>query len=154
MKLLPNEEKIVTSNGDKIILTDHRIQMTDRLWGQSYTISIFLEDISSIEIKYRSRILLLVLGVASVLAGFFLAGQHRMNDEMISGLILGAIFFVIWWFTRKHIISISSNGGAKLHFIVQGMSDEKVNDFVYKLSVAKQTRVNQLSNNSHLKISS
>ena len=72
MKLLPNEEKLITSNEDKIVLTNHRIQMTDSFWGQSFTISIFLEDISSIEIKYKSNILLLILGAICVLGGFYM----------------------------------------------------------------------------------
>lgn len=145
MKLLPNEENLVTSNGDKIILTNHRIQMTDSVWGQSFTVSIFLEDISSIEIKYKSNILLLILGAICVLGGFYMAGQHGGNDGMIGGLVLGGIFFAIWWFTRKHIISISSDGGASLNFMVQGMGDEKINNFVHDVSLAKQKRVNQLA---------
>jgi hypothetical protein len=145
MKLLPNEEKLITSNADKIILTNHRIQMTDSVWGQSFTVSIFLEDISSIEIKYKSNILLIILGVICVLGGFYMAGQSRGSEGMIGGLVLGAIFFAIWWFTRKHIISIASDGGASLNFMVQGMGDEKINDFIHNVSLAKQTRVNQLA---------
>lgn len=145
MKLLPNEEKLITSNADKIILTNHRIQMTDSVWGQSFTVSIFLEDISSIEIKYKSNILLIILGVICVLGGFYMAGQSRGSEGMIAGLVLGGIFFAIWWFTRKHIISISSDGGSSLNFMVQGMGDEKINDFVHNVSLAKQTRVNQLA---------
>jgi len=149
MKLLPNEEKLVTSNEDKIFLSNHRIQMTDSAWGQSFTISIFLEDISSIEIKYKSNILLLILGAICVLGGFYMGGfnfiQGRGGEGMISGLVVGGIFFAIWWFTRKHIISISSDGGSSLKFMVQGMGDDKINDFVHNVLLAKQTRVNQLA---------
>lgn len=61
MKLLPNENKLLTLNEDKIILTNLRIQMTDSVWGQSFSISIFLEDISSIESKYKSNIVQLII---------------------------------------------------------------------------------------------
>ena len=144
MKLLPNEEKLITSNADKIILTNHRIQMTDSVWGQSFTISIFLEDISSMEIKYKSNILFIILGVICVLGGVYTAGQHGGSEAMIGGLVLGGIFFALWWFTRKHIISISSDGGASLNFMVQGMGKDKIADFIHNVSLAKQTRVNQL----------
>ena len=60
------------------------------------------------------------------------------------GLFLGVIFFGIWRFTRKHVVSISSVGGSSLNFEVQGMDDDKIADFVYKVSLAKQTRVNQI----------
>ena len=145
MKLLPNEEKLITSNEDKIILTNHRIQMTDSVWGQSFTISIFLEDISSIEMKYKSNILFIILGVICVLGGVYMGGQNGGSESMIGGLVLGGIFFALWWFTRKHIISISSDGGASLNFMVQGMGDEKIANFIHNVSLAKQTRVNQLA---------
>lgn len=145
MKLLPNEEKLITSNEDKIILTNHRIQMTDSVWGQSFTVSIFLEDISSIEIKYKSNILLLILGAICVLGGFYVGGQGSGIEGMLGGIVLGGIFFAVWWFTPKHIISISSDGGASLNFMVKGMGDDKINDFVHNVSLAKQTRVNQLA---------
>ena len=141
MNLLPNEEKLVSSNEDKIILTNHRIHLTDSVWGQSFTISIFLEDISSIEIKYKSTILFIILGVLCILGGFYASAQ---GGSFLGGIFLGGIFLALWWFTRKHVVSVSSNGGSSLNFIVQGMADEKISDFVHKISVAKQTRVNQI----------
>lgn len=143
MKLLPNEEKLITSNSEKIILTNHRIQMTESVWGQSFTISIFLENISSFEIKYKNNILFFILGLICLGGGIFMAGQE-VSEGLIGGLVLGSIFFALWRGTRKHIISISSDGGASLNFIVQGMSDDAIADFIHKVSVAKQTRVNQL----------
>lgn len=143
MKLLPNEEKLITANEDKIILTNHRIEMTDSVWGQSFTISIFLEDISSLEIKYKSNIIFIILGVICLLGGVYMAGQGG-SEAMIGRLVLGGIFFALWWFSRKHIISISSKGGTSLNFMVQGMGDDKIADFIQNVSLAKQTRVNQL----------
>jgi hypothetical protein len=51
MKKLENENVILTSNNDKVILTDHRIHMKVKDWGIDYSIGIFLEDISSIEVQ-------------------------------------------------------------------------------------------------------
>jgi hypothetical protein len=143
MKLLPNEVKILSSNSEKVILTDHRVQLTDIVAGGSFTISIFLEDISSIETRYKSNIWLLILGGISVLGGLLIPGRYGGN-HLGPGLVVGLIFFVIWWFTRKHIVAISSNGGSALNFIAEGMSAETINDFVYNVSVAKQKRVNAL----------
>ncbi len=143
MKLLPNEDRLLSSNGDKVILTNYRILMTESVWGQSFSISIFLEDISSIETKYKSNIFLLIIGAICVLVGFYSA-TNGGGQAMVIGVVIGGIFFAIWWFTRKHIISISSNGGALLNFMVQGMDDDIINNFVYRVSLAKLTRVNQL----------
>ncbi|MEI6142597.1 MAG: hypothetical protein WCP85_25195 [Mariniphaga sp.] len=136
MTLLPNEAKIITSDDEKIILTNHRIQMTDSVWGQSFFISIFLEDISSITIKYKSNIIFIIL------TAFCALGSAYYQAPM--GLVPTLIFFAVFWFTRKHVISISSNGAASLIFQVEGMDDKKISDFVYEVSLAKQTRVNQL----------
>ena len=144
MKLLPNEEKVLTSNDDKIILTNYRIQMMDKEWGQAFNISIFLEDISSIEVKYKSHIYLLIIGIICVLAGFYMGGQHSGSNSLIGGLVLGGIFIAIWWFTRSHVISIGSDGGSSLNFLVTGMSEDAINDFTDKLSLAKYNRVNLL----------
>lgn len=134
MKLLPNEEKLLTSNGEKIVLTNYRIQMDDSILGQSYSISIFLENISSIEIKYKNNILFLILGALSAIGGF--AGG---SPEL--GLIVGGIFIAIWWFTRKHVVSISSDGGSSLDFQVSGMKMEQIYDFRYNVELAKQERI-------------
>lgn len=140
MKLLKDEEKLVTSNADKIILTNYRIHLKDAgELGQSFSISIFLENISSIEVKYKSNFVLLII------AAICLIGAFLMNSEMqTAGLVSAAICIVIWWFTRKHIISISSNGGSSLNFEVQGMGEDKISDFIYHISEAKLNRVNQL----------
>lgn len=144
MKLLSNEEILLTSNSDKLILTNYRIQMNEKSWGQSFSIGIFLEDISSIEVKYKSNMIMLLLGILSVLAGFYLSGKNSGDDEMLAGILIGGLLILIWWYSRKHIVSISSKGGAKLNFMVQGMGDEKISDFIHKVSLAKQNRVNQL----------
>lgn len=144
MKLLPNEQKLITSNNDNVILTDHRIYMTEKEWGEAYTISIFLEDIRSIEIKYKSYILFIVLGILFFLAGVFFSGQIGSSGGLLAGLIIGLVFLSIWRLTRKHVISITSVSGSSLNILVQGMSEGKIHDFVHTVSVAKQKRVNHL----------
>lgn len=147
MKLLPGEETVLSSNSNKVILTNHRIQLTDKRWGKSYTISIFLEDISSIETKFRSSPLLLVLAVLSVIVSIFLV-MNNVDDgipsETVGTVVLGICLLLAWVSSRRHIISIKSNGGSALNFLIKGMSKNNVEDFIYKVSEAKQNRVKQL----------
>jgi citrate lyase synthetase len=110
--------------------------MVDSVWGQANFISIFLEDISSIEVKYRSSIILLIL------CGLSAVGSLILKNP--SGFIICAVFFAAYWFTRKHVISISSKGGSSLFFQIQEMDDKKIQDFIHEVSLAKQARVNQL----------
>lgn len=146
MKLLTDEEVLLTSNNDKIILTNQRISMTEKSSGQAFSIGIFLEDISSIETKYRSFIIFIVFGVISVLGGLYASSNsyHSNGGEILLGFILGAMFLALWFFSRRHIVSIGSKGRSSLNFMVQGMSKDEINDFVYKVSQAKLNRVNQL----------
>jgi hypothetical protein len=141
MKKLENEKVILTSNNDKIILTDHRIHMKVKDWGIDYSIGIFLEDISSIEVKYKSSLILLLAGIISIVGSVFYGLSENQRGILVLGLILGLILLAFWWFSRQHIVSISSNGGAKLNFSIQGFEAEKVEDFVWKVSQAKVGRV-------------
>ena len=54
------------------------------------------------------------------------------------------MFIALWWFSRKHLVSISSNGGKSLNFIVEKMTDDNIEDFVIKVQEAKLKRVNEL----------
>jgi hypothetical protein len=67
MMLLSNEEELISSNGGKIILTNQCIHQDDREWGNAYSITIFLEDISSIEMRYSSNMIFLILGILAAL---------------------------------------------------------------------------------------
>ena len=146
MKLLQNEESILTSNDNSVVLTNQRIYMNSTSLGQAYTISIFLEDVSSMELKYTSVILFLVIAVLCLIAGVLGSMSRGQSDLFIAGLVFGLAFLALWWGSRKHVISISSNGGSVLNFSVSSMSDSAMEDFLYNLSAAKRAKVNQLAN--------
>lgn len=144
MNLLPGESILVTSNQDKVVLTDHRICMTNSLLGQSSFISIYLEDISSIEIKRTGNSMFLF--VAILITGLSLLGTVLSGDSenIMPGFAFGLLFFFFWLSTYKRIVSISSKGGGPLNFIVGQIIDEKVYEFLHKVSKAKQDRIKYL----------
>ena len=144
MKLLQNEENILTSNDNSVVLSNLRIYMHSISLGRAYTISIFLEDISSIELKYTSVILFLGLAVLCIILGTLGAMNNERSNLFMAGVVFGLIFLALWWFSRKHVISVASNGGSVLNFGVSGMSDASMEDFLYQLSNAKLARVNKL----------
>lgn len=143
MKLLQNEEKLQSSNADKIVLTNQRILMQEEVWGKSYKISIFLEDISSIETHFKSNTLFLIIGIILAVAGLLL-NSTGIKDTSAIGLIIGGIFIALWWFSRKHLVTIASNGGSSLNVFVQQMSEEKIEELVTIVQEAKLKRVNEL----------
>src|SRR5436305_14441857 len=114
MNLLSDERLLVSSNDDKIILTDQRIHMTDKIWGKTYQITIFLEDISSIEHLYRNNIFYVVLAMLSFFLAVIGIGSGVSAAPIYGGLIIGGLFLTLWLGSRQRRIKISSKGGGAL----------------------------------------
>jgi len=149
MYLLNNEIEILSSNENKVILTNQRIHMEDKEWGRSYNITLFLEDISSIEVKYSSLIIALIIAIFAGLIGLMNSANSQNsnggpNFQVIS-FIASAFFLIIYFISRTHIVSITSNGGKSLNFKVKGMKDDMIEDFIYKVQQAKSQRIEQLN---------
>lgn len=151
MMLLSNETELVSSNGRKIILTNQRVHMTDREWGNDYSITIFLEDISSIETRYSGNMLL--FGISLVAAAFCfyfyvsgnndaMAGIHTRSEEISSTAAI--VFFLFYWLSRKRIVSITSHGGKALNFEVGSLPEIEIQKFITQVQEAKLQRVGEL----------
>jgi len=136
MNLLQNEELLMNSDDKSVLLTNKRVVMDSKIWGKSNKIFIFLEDISSVEVHYKSYPLLLILSVVSMIVIVFLR-----EIPPIAGIGLALLFAVGWLITRKHTIQINSNGGASIDIYIKGMSDETIGKFIHKLQQAKSDRL-------------
>ena len=134
MTLLPHEEQLVVSNANKIVLTNQRIWMTNKEWGNSYSIVIFLEDIRSVETKYTSNTLFLALTCTGFLGSFY----------WFSFFFGSLIFGLLWWSMRRHIISISAGSGVSLNFRIDQLSESEVAEFIDSIQEAKAKRIEQL----------
>lgn len=139
MDLFPSEEYLVQSNNDRLVLTTHRLQLTSKDWGSSYKNILFIEDISSIEVRYSSLVIALVIGVFALIGGLMWANDSsvsQLNIATISGIILIIVYFL----SRRYLVSITPNGGKPLNFEIGQMSTEEVNDFIDKVQLAKHAR--------------
>src|SRR6185369_1558730 len=134
MILLPGEEKLVTSNNEKIILTTHRNVMRDIERSYMHSIEIFLEDISSVEVKYTSNVKLIEFGVIGVLIFTAFFGSNAIGPNG-PGIILLASLVLLgwWWFSRQHVLSVTSKGGSILNFRIEEIPLAKVEDFINKV---------------------
>lgn len=137
--LFERERLISQSDNNEITLTSHRIRYNSSSTGRGHVISIALEKISSIEIHYKSWILVLLLGILFVGAGIII-GANNNGEAMILVLILGGVCILLYFLTRKHVVTISSDGGAKINFETKGMKRETLLDFINKIEVAKSNR--------------
>ncbi len=144
MILLPGEDKLVTSNNEKIILTTHRIVMRDIERSYMHSIEIFLEDIGSVEVKYTSNVKLLQLGIFGTL--IFAAFLYDLGSPSGPGIILmtSLVLIGLWWFSRQHIISITAKGGSNLSFRIEEIPLAKIEEFINKIQQAKAARIRQL----------
>lgn len=145
MNLLTNEHEIRVSNGNRVVLTNMRLHMSDKDWGYSYSNTIFLEDIGSIETKYKSNVILLVLAAAALLAGIGASANSYDSSSGSTLFFVTAIFlFLIYWFSRRHIVSITPNGGKAINFVVSKLGSKQTEDFIDDLQAAKLQRLNEI----------
>lgn len=136
-KYILEGESIITQSKDRMVtLTNYRIRFQDTSSGRAHIVSIMLEKISSIEIHYKSYIFLLIIGILLAAAGLFM-GVNNMGRQMTLGLVLGGLFILVYLRTRKHVVSIASDGGAKINFETKGMRREVLLDFINQIEKAK-----------------
>jgi hypothetical protein len=116
--------------------------------GHSYSITIFLEDISSIEIRYNSHIIFLILaaivGLFWVYLLFASSGYSSNGSSPTGAFLLALLFALLYWITRRHVISISSDGGKSLNFLVSQMKEDQIQEFTHKVHAAKAERMREL----------
>ena len=146
MNLLPNEKELVEADGEKVILTTHRIRKSDRDWGLMYTLEFFLEDISSVELKVQSLSHLLALAcICASLAFIIIVNGSHDTTGILGILFVSAVVFVLLWLSSKQkIIKITSCSGKVMAMNIKNMTKEKAQDFLDKVQVAKVERINFL----------
>src|SRR5580658_7309439 len=147
MQPLADEEILVNSNQDKIMLTNQRIHLSDREWGRAHQLTIFLENISSIEMIYKSNPLLVILMGVCLLVGLYASSRGYQSDTILQNgcFIFSVIFLVFWIFSKSRMVTIHSRGGSKLNFRVTGMKTSEVIGFIDKVIAAKAARAKYLA---------
>jgi hypothetical protein len=145
MQLQPDEQTILSTNDDIVVLTTRRISGTFKDWGHAHTTFIYLEDISSIQTIYRSNIILVGLSVlCGVFALFSLSKTGAIEGSFVASLAIGIILLIYWWFTQRRMIIVYPNGGKPLEIAVNDMNEAQINDFLEKLQLAKTQRIHEL----------
>ena len=138
---MPGEEILTQSNDKTITLTNFRIRYYESKFGNAGLVSIHLPKVSSIEMKYKSNLSFLYLGGFLIAAGIFigLTNSYGGEEPMLLGTGVGAFLVLIYWLTRRHVVSISSDGGAKINFQTKGMKNEDHVNFINKIEAAKHS---------------
>ena len=116
MNALENEKLIIESGNKQIRLTSHRLRYYETPENNSDFTSIMLDKISSIELTYyKSSIWLLIIGIVTI--------------PILVGLILIYMFFT----SKRHVISVTPDGGKPIIFETKGMKRNFLDDFIDKV---------------------
>lgn len=138
MQLLPNEEKILTANENKLILTNQRIQLNSKEDSSSQSIVFFLEDIGSVETLYKNDPIFLILAVISGMIGIG-------SSQLIACIIIGLVLLIFWTLSRKKMVTITSNSGRTISIDARHLSAEQIEYFLNKVQAAKAERIISLN---------
>lgn len=145
MLLLPNEQQIDFPFSQNIILTDKRLHYEDKVWGKTYSCTLFHEHISSIEKKYTSYPLLLILSLIITLFGIAIVISNgiEVNPEPLVYLIIifGFLVLLIWWLTKKRSIKITSFSGVAINVLVNRKSVSEIDQMLFEIQNAINKRM-------------
>ena len=142
--LFSDEQIVSSSDGDRVVLTTHRICYEHQEWGRSYNQSIMLEHITSCENNSVNKYWLLIIAGFLVFFGFFTAANGNLVALVVCGLIAVGLI-VLHGFSRENLIVIGSPS-TKMRINVTGMDKAKVLSFVNKIEQTKHERLLTLNN--------
>ncbi len=119
MQGIDNEKVILESDNNQLRLTTHRLRYHEAASSKSDYTSIMLDKISSIELKYyKSSIWLLIIGILTI------------------PIVVGIILIIIFFNSKKHVVSVTPDGGKPIIFETNGMKREFIEDFIDKVESA------------------
>ncbi|RFP66401.1 hypothetical protein D0N36_03370 [Hymenobacter lapidiphilus] len=143
--LLNGESLITQSPNNVVMLTSHRIRYNAASSSYAHLVSMMLEKVSSCEVRYQSHPGLLILGLlVAGLGSLGFAGNGDTQAMAMAAIVIGLVLVLVYFSTRKHIVSIASDGGSRIGFETKGMKREAIVAFVNAIEKAKVKRVEQL----------
>ena len=125
---------VISSLGN-IILTEKYVKYAFTGWGKEYFKCIFLKDISSIELGFKSFPLLLVVTVIAFCVAIF-----SYNYKELSAII-GVICLIIFFATRQYALIITAHSNSKIKAVVGTGSGAKefANNIIFQKSRIDET---------------
>lgn len=139
MQSLPDERTLLSSDGDVLVLTTHRVRYEQSGIGRGEVISIMLEDVASTGISHKAHPFLLVLGAILALAAVAMPSMGLGGPARIWGFLTAIGCVVVYALTRRGILSIRSAGHA-INIPVRSGGKGQLLEFVEAVDQAKGGR--------------
>jgi hypothetical protein len=147
LTLFPDEQIVSSSDGDKVVLTTHRICYENNEGG-SYNQSIMLEHITSCEYKSVKIYGLLIIAGLLLVSDFLFVRDWDfflyVIKEFTTQRYIAFGLAILFWFTRYALIVVGSPS-TKMFINVKGMNSDTVLLFINKIEQTKQKRVLSLN---------
>lgn len=134
--LLPEETIVTSLDKDNLTLTTKRVRYNSVVWGNSNLISITLQSIASCGLVTKSWPVLLIFALLAFLVSLSLLG----SSEFVMPLIAAVVLLGIYFFTRRSVISIASNGGEVILVPIKRMKREDIISFIEAVEREKLNR--------------
>ena len=146
MNTIIDESNIASSIGNRIVLTNYRIYISDRKWGKFISMTIFLENICSIEFRSKSNLFVLVVSIFTLLVGglLIISPAESISKLGMGVIALGLGLLLLWFTTRKRVVEVVSVGGTRISVSLGSNTDASIPDFINSVLLAKKTRLEEI----------
>lgn len=115
-----------------LVLTNYRLRYT----ANRHIISIMLEHVSAIEVRYKRNLYLLGISCFFLLGGMFMM-SNSFTPISLMVFTVGGINLLLYFLTKKHIISIGADSGKSIDIQTKGMSQESILELLNEIEQAK-----------------
>ena len=118
MNLLPNEHVEFSYQYKKVGVecTNFRVIKKISDSGVETINVVYYNDIASFHTGYKSYRILLVLSIIFMIMALVLLGMGNNAENAPIPIFVSIIFGAIWYFTRKNVFAIETNGGSLIPF--------------------------------------
>jgi hypothetical protein len=131
------EEKLITRSENGLIqLTNHKIRYVSQSFGKASIVSIMLNEVTTIEVHFKSFLPALLIGILLVLTGLSLGVQNQ-GSALLGLLFAGGLFILYYFLTRKHVVSIYSRGNRSIDFESNSLGRDAIMKFINQVEKAK-----------------
>lgn len=140
MQLQVNE--IVLYESKLLVISNQRIDYHIQSMGNQHHKGINLEDISSLEVKAKGYLILLILSIFCFVGG--LAALYQNSDanggQVGIGMALGLL--LLWYFIKEKVLAVQPHGGKALFLNLNGFNKDEVGKLFDIIMDAKNSRFN------------
>ena len=139
MRPMQGETVLLKVAGNRLILSTHRVRYETEDMAHTTLKSIMLEELASVAMVRTNNVVLLILAAISLTLGVAISAGNRAEEPFIIGALGAAILVVLFFASRKQVLSLAS-AGTTITVSMQGMKLDAVKEFIERTEAAKNAR--------------